>query len=156
MSDSTGGNGIVSTNTPLPHVDEINEPFWRGCREGELRMQRCPVTGRLIFPPRPVNPWSPRDKALWTTVSSTGTIWSVIAPHAPLMLDFTGLAPYNAIVVALDEDPTIRLVGNLVPEAGAAINAIAYEDIEIGTAVQVVFEYINDDITLPRWVRRVQ
>lgn len=156
MSDSTGGNGIVSTNTLLPHVDEINEPFWRGCREGELRMQRCPVTGRLIFPPRPVNPWSPRDKALWTTVSSTGTIWSVIAPHAPLMLDFTGLAPYNAIVVALDEDPTIRLVGNLVPEAGAAINAIAYDDIEIGTAVQVVFEYINDDITLPRWVRRVQ
>lgn len=156
MSDSTGGNGIVSTNTLLPHVDEINEPFWRGCREGELRMQRCPVTGRLIFPPRPVNPWSPRDTALWTTVSSTGTIWSVIAPHAPLMLDFTELAPYNAIVVALDEDPTIRLVGNLVPEAGAAINAIAYDDIEIGTAVQVVFEYINEDITLPRWVRRVQ
>ena len=35
-------------------------------------------------------------------------------------------------------------------------DAIAYDDIEIGTAVQVVFEHINDDITLPRWVRRVQ
>jgi hypothetical protein len=58
--------------------------------------------------------------------------------------------------VALDADPTIRLIGNLVPAAGAAINAIAFEDIEIGTAVQVVFEHINDDITLPRWVRRVQ
>jgi len=156
MSDSTSSNSTTSTSTLLPHIDDINEPFWRGCREGELRLQQCPVTRRLIFPPRPVNPWSPRDKALWTTVSGTGTIWSVIAPHAPLMLDFTDLAPYNAIVVALDADPTIRLIGNLVPAAGAAINAIAYEDIEIGTAVQVVFEQINDDITLPRWVRRVQ
>lgn len=146
----------MSDNTLLPHIDDVNEPFWRGCREGELRMQQCPVTRRLIFPPRPVNPWSPRDKALWTTVSSTGTIWSVIAPHPPLMLDFTDLAPYNAIVVALDADPTIRLVGNLVPEAGAAINAIAYEEIEIGEAVQVVFERINDEITLPRWERRMR
>jgi uncharacterized OB-fold protein len=149
MSDST-----MSNNTLLPHIDEFNEPFWRGCREGQLRLQQCPVTRRLIFPPRPVNPWSPRDTALWTTVSSTGTIWSVIAPHAPLMLDFTDLAPYNAIVVALDEDPTIRFIGNLVPEQGAAINVIAYDDIEIGTPVQAVFERINDDITLPRWVRR--
>ena len=93
---------------------------------------------------------------MWTDVSGRGTIWSVIAPHAPLMLDFTLLAPYNAIVVALEEDPTIRLIGNLVPEAGAPINAIAYEDIEIGTAVQVVFERMNDEITLPRWIRQVQ
>lgn len=143
----------MTDHTLLPRIDETNEPFWRGCREGLLRLQQCPVTKRLIFPPRPVNPWSPRDKPLWTTVSNTGTIWSVIAPHPPLMLDFTDLAPYNAIVVALDEDPTIRLVGNLVPEAGSAINAIAYGDIEIGVAVHAVFERINDEITLPRWVR---
>ncbi len=137
----------------LPYIDDTNKPFWRGCREGVLRLQRCPVSRRLIFPPRQVNPWSPRDKAEWTEVSGRGTIWSVIAPHAPLMLDFTELAPYNAIIVELEEDPTIRLVGNLVPEAGAPINAIAYEDVEIGAAVQVVFEHVNDEISLPRWVQ---
>jgi uncharacterized OB-fold protein len=136
----------------LPYIDNINEPFWRGCREGVLRLQQCPVSGRLIFPPRPVNPWSPRDQAVWTEVSGRGIIWSVIAPHAPLMLDFTELAPYNAIIVELKEDPTIRLVGNLVPEAGAPINTIAYEDVEVGAAVQVVFERVNDEISLPRWV----
>jgi uncharacterized OB-fold protein len=121
-----------------------------------LRLQQCPVSKRLIFPPRPVNPWSPRNKAVWMEVSGRGTIWSVIEPHAPLMLEFTVLAPYNAIVVALEEDPTIRLIGNLVPEAGAPINTIAYEDIEIGTAVQVVFERINEEVSLPRWVQQVQ
>lgn len=144
----------MSENTLLPTIDEINAPFWSGCRDGVLRLQQCPVTQRLIFPPRPVNPWSPRDKAVWTDVSGRGTIWSVIEPHAPLMLDFALLAPYNAIVVALEEDPTIRLVGNLVPQAGAPINTLRYEDIEIGEAVSVVFEQINDAVTLPRWVRR--
>ena len=145
----------MTDNALLPIIDDINAPYWHGCREGILRMQQCPVSKRLIFPPRAVNPWSPRDKAVWTEVCGRGTIWSVIAPHAPLMLDFTLLAPYNAIVVALDEDPTIRLIGNLVPEAGAPINAIAYDDIAIGTQVAVVFERINEEITLPRWTALV-
>jgi len=141
----------MTETTLLPFIDEINEPFWAGCREGVLRVQRCPTSGRLIFPPRPVNPWAPRVRAEWTDVSGRGTIWSVIEPHAPLMLDFSELAPYNAIVVELEEDPAIRLVGNLVPEAGAPINAIAYEEIEIGAPVKVVFERVNSEITLPRW-----
>lgn len=144
----------MTDNALLPQIDEINEPFWAGCRAGELRIQRCPRTGRLMFPPRPVNSWSPRHPPEWTTVSGRGTIWSVIEPHPPLMLEFTDLAPYNAIVVALEEDPTIRLVGNLVPEAGAAINCIAADDIVIGTPVQVAFERIDEQISLPRWVLR--
>ena len=143
----------MTGNTLLPYVDDTNRTFWEGCQEGVLRLQRCPVSKRLIFPPRPINPWSPRDKAEWAEVSGRGTIWSVIAPHAPLMLDFTELAPYNAIVVELEEDPTIRLIGNLVPEADAPINIIAYEDIAIGTPVQVVFERVSDEISLPRWVQ---
>lgn len=140
--------------TLLPQIDEVNAPFWSGCREGVLRVQQCPLSGRLIFPPRPVNPWSPRHKPVWTEVSGRGTIWSVIEAHAPLLPDFAQLAPYNAIVVALEEDPAIRLVGNLVAAADAPINALAYEDIAIGTPVRVVFAPISTTITLPRWVRQ--
>lgn len=138
----------------LPTLDEVNEPFWRGCREGVLRVQQCPRTGRLLFPPRPLNSWSPRVPPVWVELSGRGTVWSVIEPHPPLMLDFTALAPYNAIVVALEEDPVIRLVGNLVRVAGGAINAIRCDDIAIGAPVRVVFERVNDQISLPRWVRR--
>ena len=138
----------------LPRIDATNAPFWEGCRAGVLRIQQCPESGRLMFPPRPVNSWSPRTPAQWVTVSGRGTIWSVIEPHPPLMGEFTALAPYNAILVALEEDPAIRLVGNLVPHAGAAINAIAAGEIAIGTPVAVVFERIDEHISLPRWVRR--
>ena len=144
----------MTTDTLLPHIDELNAPFWEGCRAGVLRIQRCAKSGRFMFPPRPVNSWHPEADITWTEVSGRGTIWSVIEPHPPLMLNFTELAPYNAVLVALEEDPAIRLVGNLVSRCGAAINSVDYDDIEIGTPVQVVFEAINDEITLPRWVRR--
>lgn len=144
----------MSDERLLPHIDGVNAPFWRGCREGVLRIQQCPATGRLIFPPRPLNPWTPGVEPAWVTVSGRGVIWSAIEPHPPLMLDFTDLAPYNAIVVALEEDPGIRLVGNLVPAAGHPINAIPYDEIEIGATVEVVFDKIDNEITLPRWVLR--
>lgn len=141
----------MTEQTLLPHSDSTNGPFWEGCREGVLRIQQCPESGRLLFPPRPVNSWNPQVAPVWTEVSGRGTIWSVIEPHPPLMLNFSELAPYNAIIVALEEDPRVRLVGNLVAGPGGAINEIAYEDIEIGAAVSVVFDAITEDVTLPRW-----
>jgi uncharacterized protein len=55
-------------------------------------------------------------------------------------------------VVALDEDPTIRLVGNLVEGSDAPINGVDPSTIEIGEPVRVVFAPV-EDVVLPRWVR---
>jgi uncharacterized OB-fold protein len=75
-----------------------------------------------------------------------------VVPHPPLLPQFAELAPYNVILVALEEDPTIRMVGNLVTSAGGAINEVDPGSIRIGAAVSVVFERISDEIALPRWV----
>ena len=139
----------------LPPIEAENEPFWEGCRQGELRMQRCSETGRLIFPPRPFSPWAPRAKPEWARVSGRGTIYSYVVPHPPLLPYYGERAPYNVILVSLDEDPNVRLVGNLVTHAGGEINEIDPATIEIGAAVKVVFEEIDDlesEIHMPRWV----
>ena len=65
---------------------------------------------------------------------------------------FAALAPYNVILVALDEDPSIRLTGNLLLREGGAINEVEPSEIRIGAAVRVVFEPLNDAIHLPRWI----
>ncbi len=136
----------------LPLIDDEAAPFWEGARRGELRMQKCAESGRLIFPPRPMSPWGPHSEPVWTTVSGRGTIWSFVVPHPPLLPQFAELAPYNVIVVALDEDPTIRLVGNLVTSEGGAINEIDSATIEIGAPVRVVFERVTEEVSLPQWV----
>ena len=85
-------------------------------------------------------------------VSGRGTIWSFVLPHPPLIPQFSDLAPYNVILVALDEDPAVRMVGNLVSGPGAAINSVDPEAISIGAGVQVVFEAVSEEVHMPRWV----
>lgn len=140
----------------LPELDEDSAPFWEGARRGELRVQRCAATGRLFFPPRPLSPFAPHSAPEWTTLSGRATIWSFVVPHPPLLPGFSERAPYNVIVVALEEDPGIRMVGNLVSSAGGSIGELDPATIEIGAPVRVVFETVSDDIALPRWVRDAQ
>ena len=135
----------------LPPIDELTAPFWEGARRGELRVQRCPVSKRLLFPARERRPYAAGAVPEWTAVSGRGTIWSFAVPHPPLLPPFSELERYNVICVALDEDPRVRLIGNLITASGGAIDEIEPERIQIGARVRVVFEPQNDEICLPRW-----
>jgi uncharacterized protein len=132
--------------------DPLTSPFWEGCRRGELLVQRFSASGRLVWPPRPMDPYSRTLEYKWEPMSGLGTVWSYVVPHPPLLPAYEEFAPYNVIVVALDEDPTIRMVGNLVEDADAPINSVEPRSIAIGAAVRVVFSPV-DDVSLPRWVR---
>ena len=140
-------------HAPLPDVDDTTRPFWDGTAAGELRVQRCGACGRRRVPPRPMCPSCQSLDAVWEAVSGRGTIWSFIVPHPPLLPAFMPVAPYNVIVVALDEDPMLRMVGNLLADEGAEINSVDPQTITIGEPVRVVFQPAGEDIVLPRWVR---
>jgi uncharacterized OB-fold protein len=137
----------------LPDVaDPDAAPFWEGTALGELRVQVCGECGTWRMPPRPMCPKCRSIETTWVATSGRGTIWSFIVPHPPLLPAYAEIAPYNAIVVALDENPEIRFVGNLVAGADGAINEIDPATIEIGEPVEVVFHKV-EEVTLPRWQR---
>lgn len=148
----------------LPALDDDSAGFWEGCRSHELRVQRCDDCGHPQFPPRQMCPVCQSTALSWQKVSGHGHIWSFVVPHPPLLPAYAELAPYNVIVVALDEDPTLRMVGNLVAGEGAQINSVDPATIEIGMAVTVVFdppvgatestdaEHRDEGIVFPRWV----
>ncbi|MBM3675648.1 MAG: hypothetical protein FJW88_12050 [Actinobacteria bacterium] len=137
----------------LPDLDdEVAAPFWAGTARGELLVQACGACATWRMPPRPMCPRCRSLEHLWVPTDGRGTIWSYVVPHPPLLPAYAELAPYNAIVVALDEEPTIRFVGNLVSEAYGPIHEVDPSTIVIGEPVRVVFAQV-DDVTLPRWVR---
>jgi uncharacterized protein len=137
----------------LPDLeDEVSAPFWDGCARGELLVQTCASCGRRRMPPRPMCPWCRSLDARWDASSGRGSIWSFIVPHPPLLPAYQDLAPYNAIIVALEEEPTIRFVGNLLARPDGPIDEIDPETIVIGDPVRVVFQTV-DDVSLPRWMR---
>jgi uncharacterized OB-fold protein len=143
----------METGFLLPDLEsEDGAPFWAGTARGELLVQACDSCGRWRFPPRPMCPQCRSLVSRWEPTSGRGTVWSFVVPHPPLLPAYSELAPYNVIVVALDEDPKIRMVGNLVASADGAINEIDPATIEVGEPVSVVFAHI-DDVYLPRWKR---
>jgi len=141
----------------LPAVDEDGQPFWEGTKLGELRVQACANCGKLRHPPRPMCPKCRSTERTWKTMSGRAKVWSFVVPHPPLLAPYSDLAPYNVIVVELDEEPHIRFVGNLVSGPDGQIDEIDAESIEIGEPVEVVFKRFEradgSEEYLPFWVR---
>lgn len=137
----------------LPDVeDQDAAPFWQGAARGELLVQTCAACGQRRMPPRPMCFVCRSLEQRWVKLSGRGTVWSYVIPHPPLLPAYQALAPYNVVTVAVDEDPVIRFVGNLVGRPDGPINEIDATTIRIGEPVQVVFQQV-DDVFLPRWLR---
>ena len=137
-----------------PWVDDDSEPFWAATASGELRMQACRSCRRLRFPPRPMCPWCRSLDCEWPLMSGLGTLWSFVIAHPPLLPAYAAVAPYNVVVVSLDEDPRLRLVGNLVsaPDGAFGVDHVPPSTIEIGAPVQAVFQPLVGDFVVPRWM----
>ena len=56
---------------------------------------------------------------------------------------FAAAIPYASIIVELDEAPGALLAGNLLEAP--------YTEAKVGRRVEVVFEPLNDEITLPQF-----
>lgn len=148
------GDEAMIESWPLPTTEEHDAPFWEGARRGVVLMEACNNCGQLRFPPRPMCPHCRSRQRHWREMSGHGRIWSFIVPHPPLLPAFNPMAPYNVIVVAIEEDPSIRLVGNLVNDESGSIDEVDPAAIQVGDAVRAVFARMTKDVTLIRWIRR--
>jgi uncharacterized OB-fold protein len=130
--------------TPLPPLPEPGpdaREFWAGCRRHELRLQRCEACRRVRFAPRPGCPWCGALRFDWIAASGRGRIVSWTVVHRPTLPAFETLVPYAAAVVQLDEGPF--LVGQL--------RGCDPRDIGPGMPVQVEFDDLSADVSLPHW-----
>ncbi len=137
----------------LPDIEDAESaPFWQGAARGELLIQTCAACGQRRMPPRPMCFACRSLQQRWVALSGRGTVWSFVIAHPPLLPAYQALAPYNVVTVAVDEDPSIRFVGNLVARPDGPINEVDPATIRIGEHVRVVFQQI-EDVFLPRWMR---
>lgn len=128
----------MTAAAPLPHLTPWNRYFWTSGARGVLRIQQCNGCARLLHPPLPRCPDCRSDDLGDTAVSGQGVIEAVTVNHQPWHPAF--VPPYVIAVVALAEDPAVRLTTNIVN--------CAPDDAVIGLAVRVVFEQ-RDDVWLP-------
>lgn len=94
--------------------------FWEGAAEGELRLPRCTACGAWIWYPRPKCTECDGSDLAWTATSGRGTLYSFAIVHRALWAPYASFVPYATGLVALAEDPALRIVTRLVhcdPEA---------------------------------------
>jgi uncharacterized OB-fold protein len=77
------------------------------------------------------------------SVPGKGTIYSYTIMYHAGDQRFAAAIPYASIIVELDAAPGALLAGNLLN--------VPYTEAKVGHRVEVVFEKLNDDITLPQF-----
>lgn len=126
----------------LPVVDDVNRPFWDGCREGVLRLQRCGGCDRLRYPISTVCPHCTSCTVEWEAVSGSGTVYSFAVFRHAYNDAWRERVPYVVALVELAEGPT--MISNIV--------GVAAEEVHVGQAVSVVFDAVTPEISLPQFV----
>ena len=122
-----------------PMMNRDSEFFWEGTRKGELRIQKCGACGELRHPPGPMCPACGATQPDYVVARGTGTVYSyVVHRHPPV----PGKAlPILRVLVELDEG--VRMVGELLDAEP--------EDVKIGAPVEVAWNRVDDDLTIPAW-----
>ncbi|MHB1712387.1 MAG: Zn-ribbon domain-containing OB-fold protein [Acidimicrobiales bacterium] len=121
----------------LPRLDNDNRFFWTGGIDGILRFLRCSSCRQFVHPPVPLCPNCLCVDLTPEPVSGRGTVHSYTVNHQQWI---PGSDPYVIGLVAIDEQPEVRLMTNLV--------GCEPDDALIGTAVEVMFEE-SGDVFLP-------
>lgn len=128
---------------PVPVPNEMTKPFWEAARQGVVAMQRCQSCGHFQHPPYAtcVNCMSIELK--FEPVVGKGKIYAYTIMYHAGDKRFAGAVPYASIIVELDDAPGALMAGNLL---GAE-----YTEAKVGRRVEVVFERLTDDISLPQF-----
>jgi uncharacterized OB-fold protein len=117
---------------PLPDLSwGPTAEFWAGAAREELRIPRCDSCARLRWYPEETCRRCEGVPLTWETLSGVGTLFSwVVVTHA-FLPQFGNLTPFVPALVAVDEDPEVRIPTRMVD--------CQQSDLDFGMPVRVEF-----------------
>lgn len=132
-------NDTAASKPLRPTITAVNRPFWEGCGQGELRIQRCGACARLRYPAGSICPNCLSADTTWECVSGAGTVFSFVVFHRAYHPSREGKVPYAVALIELAEGPI--MLSNVVD---ADLSTLA-----VGQPVKVAFDRIDQDLTIP-------
>ena len=125
---------------PRPVADHLTATYWEGCRQHELRLQRCTACGTHRFPAGPLCTTCRSPDARWVVATGRGTVYSWIVVRHPIPAEiYASEVPYVVALVALDEG--VRVPTNIVE--------CPVDEVSAEMPVEVGFRDAGDDLWLP-------
>ena len=125
----------------LPRIDEESRGYWEALARHELYLQRCRGCGTMRFYPRALCPRCLASATEWVRASGRGTVYSFTVTYQNQAPGVREELPYMLALVELAEG--MRMMTNVV--------GCPPEEVRIGMPVEVVFEDVTPEVTLPKF-----
>lgn len=126
---------------PLPVPTPWSRPFWDAAREHRLVLRKCTACGNIDHPPYPYCTECLADEHEWIEAEGKGILYAYAVNYFGVPFPFWDDMPYVVAMVDLPEGP--RMISNVVQ--------CDPEKLRNGMELEVVFEDVSDEITLPKW-----
>jgi uncharacterized OB-fold protein len=121
----------------LPRPTALTQPYWDGCRLGELRLQQCAQCRRFQFYPRIICSHCGGSALHWRAASGRGVVASFTVVERAVSKAYS--APYTIALIDLEEGP--RMMSWVVNDDRSEIG--------VGAPVTVTFSEWSEDIAMP-------
>lgn len=128
-------------NKPLPKPTPQSQVFWDGCKREKLFIQQCKECGKNIFYPKLYCPFCLSKELSWIQATGKGRIYTYMIVYGYQPTEFEADLPYVVAVIDLEEG--VKIMSNIVDSE--------LENIRCDASVEVVFDKVTDDVTLPRF-----
>jgi uncharacterized OB-fold protein len=126
-----------------PLADERTQPFWDAANKEQLVAPRCAVCGKFRMPPTRFCANCLSMDLEYPPLPGTGTVFTFIIVRHPLNPNASHYVPYVPAAIDADGAPGMRFISNVVE--------CEPEDVKIGMRVKVVWNHVNDALTIPFW-----
>ncbi len=128
---------------PLPQLTGLAKEFYGFCKARELRFQRCSACSAWRHVPRERCGECGSASFRWEPSTGHGRIFTWVVAVRSMHPAFPSDPPIAPVVVETDEG--VRLVSEVVDCPPG--------DLAIGMPVEVVYEDVTDQVTLPKFRR---
>jgi len=131
----------MAYNKPLPKPNKRTKKFWEGTKRHILLIQKCSKCDKYVFYPKTYCPYCFSDELDWVKASGRGKIYSYTIMMNNPVSSFVDDLPFVIAIIELEEE--VRLLSHVVN--------CDLEKIVCEMEVEVVFEDINEEFTLPKF-----
>lgn len=126
---------------PLPIHTPVSEKYWQSLKQHELTIQKCNICDKNIFYPREFCPDCLSEDLEWFKISGKGRLHSYTVIHSSAYPEFRDDLPIMLGFIKLEEN--VHMIANIVE--------CEPENLKVEMEVEIVFDDITAEYTLPRF-----
>ncbi len=145
MAPASAGTGerFFPDEMPSPAANAETAGWWEACLSHRLVVQRCTGCATTRHPPGPVCPACSSLSCEWSELPGTGIVYTFSIVRQAFLPALAGTVPYVVAAIEPDGGRGVRFVSNVVD--------CDPEEVEIGMAVEVVWEDMGPELSVPRF-----